>query len=82
MVRRLHSIIVALKVYEKPTGGIMVQRERNLTISVIDRPIERPSILFPDDFVRNIESKLTTKRLPKLSDVQSRGRCDELTNKR
>lgn len=60
----------------------MVQRERNLTIAVADRPIERPSVLFPVDFVRNIESKLTTKRLPKLSEVQNRGRSEERTNKR
>jgi hypothetical protein len=58
----------------------MVQRERNLTIAVTDKPIKRLTVPFPEDFVRTIESKLTTKRLPKLSDVLDRARQNDRTN--
>lgn len=58
----------------------MVQRERNITIAVTEKPIKRPSVPFPEDFVRSIESKLTTKRLPKLSDVVGRDCFDGRAN--
>jgi hypothetical protein len=50
----------------------MMTSNNNRGIHAYDKPIPQPTCDFPEDFIRNIESRFVTKRFPKMNSFSSR----------